>query len=223
MSRTLLLLSTALLCLALAPTPSSAAKPSINSKAGPAKSPKPTSSPLRSQNRQRQSKSGIGALEGASRPPSPELAARIQRQESGLDIGSVAVGAAGATLLYSMLSSNDLSSADRRWINDRLAEIARQEGEQEQQLLGRANSPLAFKFAGLKPSFEPGEEVTLSISAERDGLAVPVTCSVPGARFEADGKAALLRWRPVSPGVDLLTCDAQGVGTRRLLRVARGE
>lgn len=223
MIRTLLLLSACLVCLALTPAPSSAATSSTAKKASAAKSPKPTSSPLRSQNRLRQGKTGIGALEGASRPPSPELAARIKRQESGLDAGSVAVGVAGTALLYSMLSSNDLSSGDRRWINERLAEIARQEREQEPGLLGRASSPLAFKIAGLKPSFEPGEEVTLSISAERAGLTVPVTCAVPGARVESDGKVTLLRWRPESPGVDLMTCEAQGVGTRRLLRVAHGE
>lgn len=205
-----------------APAPSSSPKQSSTTKSAAAKSPsaspRPSPSPLRSQNRKR-----IGAMEGASRPPSPELAVRIQQAESGLSMGSVAVGLAGGALLHSMLSSNDLSSSDRSWINARLAELARQEELQEPALLGRATATVAFKIIGLKPWFEPGEEVTLSISAERAGMAVAVICSVPGARAESAGKIAQVRWRPPSPGVDLLTCEAEGFETRRLLRVALGE
>lgn len=155
-------------------------------------------------------------LAGSPSQPSPKVTEIIrERERSG-------PGWLGTAFLVSLLSQHDLSSSDRSWIEGRINSL-RESGEDDEPapaLLSPAAPGVSFRYAGLQPQFTAGAEATVTVRAERAGVAVPVACALPGAQLDQGRGEARIEWTPAGPGVQLLSCEAAGHRDRKLLRVA---
>lgn len=155
-------------------------------------------------------------LAGSPSQPSPKVTEIIrERERSG-------PGWLGTAFLVSLLSQHDLSSSDRSWIEGRINAL-RESGEDDEPapaLLSPAAPGVSFRYAGLQPQFTAGAEATVTVRAERAGVAVPVACALPGAQLDQGQGEARIEWTPAGPGVQLLSCEAAGHRDRKLLRVA---
>lgn len=155
-------------------------------------------------------------LAGSPSQPSPKVTEIIrERERSG-------PGWLGTAFLVSLLSRHDLSSSDRSWIEGRINAL-RESGDDAEPapaLLSPAAPGVSFRYAGLQPQFTAGAEATVTVRAERAGVAVPVACTLPGAQLDQGRGEAHIEWTPAGPGVQLLACEAAGHHDRKLLRVA---
>ena len=155
-------------------------------------------------------------LAGSPSQPSPKVTEIIrERERSG-------PGWLGTAFLVSLLSQHDLSSSDRSWIEGRINALrdSGEDAEPAPALLSPAAPGVSFRYAGLQPQFEAGAEATVTVRAERAGVAVPVACALPGAQLDQGQGEARIEWTPAGPGVQLLSCEAAGHRDRKLLRVA---
>ena len=152
-------------------------------------------------------------LERSPSQPSPKVAQVIRERESS------GPGWVGTAFLIALLSRHDLSSADPSWIQGRI-DALRDDGNEEDDLLDAVASPVTFDFAGLKPKPEVGDKFSVLVSAKSKGAAVPVSCSLDEATVVRSDQLSQVSWEPSAPGAALLTCEAAGHQSRRLLRVA---
>lgn len=123
----------------------------------------------------------------------------------------------GTGLLVWLLSQHDLSASDKAWIEERIAAQDKEE-EQPPALLGSVAPAVAFHIQGLRQSYAPDSEAELTVRATRGDTQLQVRCTLAGGSFHPEGAALRVKWTPASPGVQLLTCDADGHQDRRLLR-----
>lgn len=159
---------------------------------------------------QRASPARASLLAGRSQPSARVTELIREKEASG-------PGWFGTGLLVWLLSQHDLSASDKAWIEQQIAA----QGEEEDQippLLGSVTPTVAFHIEGLRPRYAPDSEAQLTVHATRGNTELPVRCTLAGGRFKPEGKALRVKWTPSSPGVQLLTCDADGHQERRLLR-----
>jgi hypothetical protein len=152
-------------------------------------------------------------LERAPSQPSAKVAQVIRERESS------GPGWVGTAFLVALLSRHDLSSADRHWIQGRI-DALRAEGDEEDYLLDATTTSVTFDFKGLVPKLVVGDLFVVMVGAKRKGAPVPVTCSLEEASVTRAGLLTKVSWEPSEPGSRLLTCEAAGHQSRRLLRVA---
>lgn len=147
--------------------------------------------------------------------PSPKLAETIRHRESS---GS---GWLGAAFLVMLLSGNDLSAADRSWVERRLQEARAEEGDVSiGDRPGDVPPLVAFKYSG-DQKLTAGIPAALAIEASSSGNALVSSCVVGDpAAGGAKSNSGLLSWTPPAEGAHVVTCEAEGVIDYRLLYVA---
>lgn len=159
---------------------------------------------------QRASPARTSLLAGRSQPSARVTELIREKEASG-------PGWFGTGLLVWLLSQHDLSASDKAWIEDRIAAQGKEE-EQLPALLGSVAPTVSFHIQGLRQSYAPDSEAELTVRATRGDTQLPVRCTLPGGSFHPEGTALRVKWTPASPGVQLLTCEADGHQNRRLLR-----
>lgn len=160
-------------------------------------------------------------LDGSGSPPSQKVTEIIrERERSG-------PGWLGTAFLISVLSRHDLSAADRSWIQSRIDEIGPDDNGPAEQPLGAVSPAVSFEYLGIPDVVRAGEQVSLAVrvagksSASASSPAQPLRaqCTLDGAKIAQRGSGATIDWTPDSPGVYVLSCEAGGHTSRRLLRV----
>lgn len=168
--------------------------------------------------------------------PSPQLAQVIHQHNGGSNW-------MGTALVMSMLHSNNLSASDRSWLEERLAEERAHEAAWPTAQVGATQAAPApapkdlgqammdgfaegslpkrmqFQF-DLPLRVVAGETYDLKVNAQ-DGRGKPkdLRCILPGATVTSDGLTQQLRWTPVQPGSQVITCKSQDDADQRLLEI----
>lgn len=166
--------------------------------------------------------------------PSPQLAQVIHQHNGGSNW-------MGTALVMSMLHSNNLSASDRSWLEERLAEERAHEAAWPAVQVGATQAAPAPKDLGqammdgfaegslpkrMQFQFDlplrvvAGETYDLKVNAQ-DGRGKPkdLRCTLPGATITSDGLTQQLRWTPVQPGSQVITCKSQDDADQRLLEI----
>lgn len=176
-------------------------------------------------------------LDQAPPPPSQHLTQVIRERERSSGMGWFLGGMAFYSILH---SDNNLSAADRSWIEDRIEEEKQQgtaspapaaSAAQPEQApeLEKAPAPApgpgtALTFAYDVPArFVAGEAYRFTVKAsDRLGAQAPVTCELEGAQIgSVAGLAASVEWTPTAPGVQVITCSSLGTVDQRLFDIEK--
>lgn len=148
-----------------------------------------------------------------SAPASPRLTQIIREREN-----SSGPGWLGTAFLVSLLSQHDLSSSDRGWIENRIAEL-KQDGEPA-ALLPAVRPAITFNYVGLKPSYKVGDHIEITANAnDATKKPAPVECNLQGALVKNETGRANVEWKPVTTSVKIMICRAGGHQDRRLIRI----
>lgn len=118
-----------------------------------------------------------------------------------------------------LLARPALTSHDRRWAEDRLAERAAQPMPVDKLDAGVVDRSISF--AGLPKEPVPvGKPVEITILASNDVQALTVGCTIDGAELQSDAPPLTFTWTPSAAGAQLLKCTAGDHAARAVVRVA---
>ncbi|HED3078481.1 hypothetical protein [Citrobacter amalonaticus] len=126
----------------------------------------------------------------------------------------------GTGMLVWLLSQHDLSSSDRRWIQEQINE-AKREGE-ETALPPPPLSDVVFNWS-YPPVFRQGETSHITVKATEGVQQKPVTvnCVLKGVHSIMDGVAARLAWTPGTEVSAVMRCEAGGLNDMRMFSVGK--
>lgn len=148
-------------------------------------------------------------LERSRTLPSEKLQTVIREKERS------GPGWIGTGVLIWLLSQHDLSSSDRRWIQEQIDE-AKREGE-ETALPPPPLSDVVFSWS-YPPVFRQGETSHITVTATEGVQQKPVTvnCVLKGIHSVKDGVAARLAWTPGTEVSAVMRCEAGGLNDMRM-------
>ncbi|HCI8581997.1 TPA: hypothetical protein NQG29_004211 [Enterobacter cloacae] len=121
----------------------------------------------------------------------------------------------GTALLVWLLSQHDLSSSDKAWVNQQIAQAKK---ENQQVLLPPPElSDVAFNWS-YPSAFTPGQKAMIAVSAKQGlaGKAVPVTCVMNGSYGVKDGEITRIEWTPDKDMTAVMRCEAGGLSDLRM-------
>ena len=121
----------------------------------------------------------------------------------------------GTALLVWLLSQHDLSSSDKAWVNQQIAQAKKE----NQQVLPPPPelSDVAFNWS-YPSAFTPGQKAMIAVSAKQGlaGKAVPVTCVMNGSYGVKDGEITRIEWTPDKDMTAVMRCEAGGLSDLRM-------
>lgn len=121
----------------------------------------------------------------------------------------------GTALLVWLLSQHDLSSSDKAWVNQQIAQAKKE----NQQVLPPTPelSDVAFNWS-YPSAFTPGQKAMIAVSAKQGlaGKAVPVTCVMNGSYGVKDGEITRIEWTPDKDMTAVMRCEAGGLSDLRM-------
>ncbi|MBT1917552.1 hypothetical protein KK004_21465 [Enterobacter hormaechei subsp. xiangfangensis] len=121
----------------------------------------------------------------------------------------------GTALLVWLLSQHDLSSSDKAWVNQQIAQAKKE----NQQVLPPPPelSDVAFNWS-YPSAFTPGQKAMIAVSAKQGlaGKAVPVTCVMNGSYGVKDGDITRMEWTPDKVMTAIMRCEAGGLSDLRM-------
>ncbi|MEX1843502.1 hypothetical protein KMW40_24115 [Enterobacter cloacae] len=121
----------------------------------------------------------------------------------------------GTALLVWLLSQHDLSSSDKAWVNQQIAQAKKE----NQQVLPPTPelSDVAFNWS-YPSAFTPGQKAMIAVSAKQGlaGKAVPVTCVMNGSYGVKDGEITRIEWTPDKDMTAVMRCKAGGLSDLRM-------
>lgn len=124
----------------------------------------------------------------------------------------------GTALLVWLLSQHDLSTSDRVWIRQQIAQA-----EKENQQVPPPDpelSDVAFNWS-YPSAFRPGQKALIAVSAIQgvSEKSVPVTCVMNGSYGTRDGEITRLEWTPDKNMTAVMRCEAGGLSDLRMFSV----
>ncbi|HGH4585595.1 TPA: hypothetical protein ACJIWA_004118 [Enterobacter bugandensis] len=121
----------------------------------------------------------------------------------------------GTALLVWLLSQHDLSSSDKEWVNQQIAQ-AKKENQQIPPPPPEL-SDVAFNWS-YPSAFTPGEKALIAVSATQGiaGKSVPVTCVMNGSYGVKDGEITRMEWTPDKAMTSVMRCEAGGLSDLRM-------
>lgn len=141
--------------------------------------------------------------------PSEKLQTGIREKEQS------GPGWMGTALLVWLLSQHDLSSSDKAWVNQQIAQAKKE----NQQVLPPTPelSDVAFNWS-YPSAFTPGQKAMIAVSAKQGlaGKAVPVTCVMNGSYGVKDGEITRIEWTPDKDMTAVMRCEAGGLSDLRM-------
>lgn len=121
----------------------------------------------------------------------------------------------GTALLVWLLSQHDLSSSDKAWVNQQIAQAKKE----NQQVLPPPPelSDVAFNWS-YPSAFTPGQKAMIAVSAKQGlaGKAVPVTCVMNGSYGVKNGEITRIEWTPDKAMTAVMRCEAGGLSDLRM-------
>lgn len=153
-------------------------------------------------------------LSGSSIPP-PKVAQIIREKESKFGVGLMS----GAILMY-LLSSHEISSKDKQWVQGKLDGLKANGESIDDGLIRITPLVVNFSYIGLKPQYSIGENINITASAMDGPNPTLIACSMNNATITLRNTSTHISWISNAPAAVILTCESNGHKDYRIIHVA---